>query len=256
MSERKKKILDFISEHPDCSVTALAEAFDVSAVTIRGDLSALEEDGLLIRSHGGAIPAFHPDIVQRVRSAKPTKTAIAKAAADAIHDGDTIIIAAGTTTALIPRFLRGRRNVHIVTNNTLLLTHVRTNPLLKVTLVGGEFQPDEEALTGPITLNMLDQFHVDRAFIGIDGASEEGFFANSIESATFVRTMTQRADEIIVLADSSKFANPGFAHILPLEAVHQLITNKPLPQPIAEIVKNTPMQINIIENKGNKHDDS
>lgn len=219
-------ILDLLMEDRRISVSDLARRFGVTMVTARADLVSLEEEGFIVRTHGGAMPAFHPKIMERIRSRKEIKAAMARAAAGLIHDGDTVIITAGTTTALIPKYLLGRRDIHIVTNNTLLLTYVRANPQLRVTLVGGEFRPSEEGMVGPLALRAVAQFHVAKSFIGVDGASvKQGFTANSVESADFVRKMADQADEVIAVADSSKFGTAGFARILPFEQVDMLVTD-------------------------------
>lgn len=226
LTERKKMILDLLTEDSRISVSDLAKRFGVTMVTARADLVSLEEEGFIVRTHGGAMPAFHPKIMERIRSRKDIKAAMARAAAHLINDGDTVIITAGTTTALIPKYLLGKRDIHIVTNNTLLLTYVRANPQLRVTLVGGEFLPSEEGMVGPLALEAISQFHVAKSFIGVDGASvKQGFTANSVESADFVRKMADQADEVIAVADSSKFGTAGFAKILPFEQVHTLVTD-------------------------------
>ncbi len=228
-SDRKKAILDMLTEDSEVSVSALAQTLGVSVVTIRIDLATLEEEGLIIRTHGGAMPAFHPQILARMRQDKDRKSAIAKIAAEKIGDGDTVIISAGTTTALIAKYLLGRRNVHIVTNNTLLLTYARTNPQLRVTLVGGEFRPSEEGLVGPLAIQALDQVFVSKAFIGVDGISvKHGFTAHLVESADLVRKMAEQAKQVYAICDSSKFGKPGFARILPFNGVNGLITDSGL----------------------------
>jgi DeoR family galactitol utilization operon repressor len=228
-SDRKKAILDILSENSEVGVSALAQTLGVSVVTIRIDLATLEEEGLIIRTHGGAMPAFHPQILARMRQDKDRKSAIAKIAAEKIEDGDTVIISAGTTTALIAKYLLGRRNVHIVTNNTLLLTYARTNPQLRVTLVGGEFRPSEEGLVGPLAIQALDQVFVSKAFIGVDGISvKHGFTAHLVESADLVRKMAEQANQVYAICDSSKFGKPGFARILPFNGVNGLITDSGL----------------------------
>ncbi|MEA2069386.1 MAG: DeoR/GlpR family DNA-binding transcription regulator, partial [Verrucomicrobiota bacterium] len=182
-----------------------------------------------VRTHGGAVPSQHPKIMERMQAEKGTKGSIAKAAAAMIQDGDTVIVSAGTTTALIAKYLLGKRGVHIVTNNTLLLAYARTNPQLRVTLVGGEFRPEEEGVVGPMALIALDQFHVSKAFIGIDGVSaKQGFTAHFVESADLVRKMADQADQVIVLSDSGKFGKPGFARILPFGGVDTLVTDSEL----------------------------
>jgi DeoR family transcriptional regulator, galactitol utilization operon repressor len=236
-SERKEQLLNILTDAPDISVSELAQQLQVSVVTIRNDLAGLEEDGVIVRGHGGAIPAFHPAVLQRMRTAREAKLEIARAAAAHIGDGDTIMIAAGTTTALIPRFLRGKRQVHIVTNNTLLLPYIRTNPQLIVTLVGGSFRPSEESLTGPLTLEVVHRFRVQRAFIGVDGIDpQQGVFANSVESGDLVRQMAAQAGETIVLADAAKFKAPGFVHILDLQKINFLITDATLSHETEQIL--------------------
>jgi DeoR family galactitol utilization operon repressor len=228
-SDRKKTILDMLSEDSRMSVATLAQTLGVSVVTVRTDLAALEEEGFILRTHGGAMPAFHPHILERMRQGKDCKAAIAKVAADKIQDGDTVIISAGTTTALIAKYLLGKRNIHIVTNNTLLLTYARTNPQLRVTLVGGEFRPSEEGLVGPLAIQSLDQVFVSKAFIGVDGVSvKQGFTAHLVESADLVRKMAQQAKQVYAICDSSKFEKPGFARILPFNGVDGLITDSGL----------------------------
>jgi DeoR family galactitol utilization operon repressor len=225
-SDRKKAILNMLTEDSSVSVSTLAQVLGVSVVTIRTDLGALEEEGFIVRTHGGAMPAFHPQILERMRQDKDRKMAIAKIAAEKIQDGDTVIISAGTTTALIAKYLLGKRNIHIVTNNTLLLTYARTNPQLRVTLVGGEFRPSEEGLVGPLAMQSLDQVFVSKAFIGVDGASvKHGLTAHLVESADLVRKMAQQAKQVYAICDSGKFGKPGFARILPFDGVDGLITD-------------------------------
>ena len=118
-AERKSVILDLLMEAGSVGVSELAKRLNVTVVTARADLAALEEEGLLVRTHGGAVPARHPKIMERSQANKEVKGAIAKAAASMIRDGDTVIITAGTTTALIAKYLLGKRDLHIVTNNTL-----------------------------------------------------------------------------------------------------------------------------------------
>lgn len=229
VSERREVILEVLADDSNVGVSELAKRLGVTVVTARNDLAALEEEGFLVRTHGGALPAFHPKILERIRKDKDRKADIAKVAASEIHNGDTVIISAGTTASMIAKYLLGKRDIHIVTNNTLLLTYARMNPKLSVTLVGGEFRSAEEGIMGPMALVALDQFHVSKAFIGIDGASvKQGFTAHFVETADLVHKMAEQADEVIVISDSSKFGKPGFARILPFNDVDTLVTDTDL----------------------------
>ena len=243
-TERREVILEMLVEDSSVGVSDLAKRLGVTVVTARADLAALEDEGILVRTHGGALPAFHPKIFARTRAEKGRKASIAKAAASEIQHGDTVIISAGTTTALIAKYLLGKRDVHIVTNNTLLLTYARMNPQLRVTLVGGEFRASEEGIVGPMAVAALDQFHVSKAFIGIDGASvKQGFTAHFLESADLVHKMAEQADEVVVVSDSSKFGKPGFARILPFDEVDTLITDHKISNEFKEILTGADVQI-------------
>jgi len=227
---RKQEILDALMDQPNLSVSQLSERFGVSEVTIRSDLKALAEQGLVLRQHGGGLPSLHANVAERQRAHNEEKTRIARAAAELITDFDDVMITAGTTTSLIPRFLLGRQSVNIVTNSTLLLPYVRANPGLQVTLTGGEFRPACEALTGPATIRELKQFHVAKAFLGTDGLSiEKGITADGPEIADVCRLMSEQARQTIVLADSSKIGRAGFVHIMPATRIDILITDSGAP---------------------------
>ena len=248
ITERKKTILQILTEDQSASVSDLSRRLGVTVVTTRSDLASLEAEGFLVRTHGGAIPSRHPKIMERINTNRELKNSIASRAADFINDGDTIIITAGTTTALIAKFLLGKKDIHIVTINTLLLTYAQVSPHVRVTLIGGEFRPSEEGVVGPMAMALLDQFHVSKAFIGIDGASiKQGFTAHFLESAELVRKMAAQANEIFVLSNSKKFGKPGFARIIPYERANTLITDDNLEA--AEEIALTSAGINVIKAK-------
>jgi len=226
VSGRKKEVLRILTENAGATVADLSEQLSVSVVTIRNELETLADSGYIIRTRGGGMPAFHPNILERQKAMFAQKAEIAKAAADRVTDGDRVMIVAGTTTALIPRFLLGKRDVHIVTNSTLLLPYVRINPSLHVTLVGGHFLPSAEAMVGPISIRQLQAFHVRIAFLGADGfCLEKGFTAHQMEVAEVVKQMAAQAQESVLCADSSKYGKAGFAHILPLTEVSLIMTD-------------------------------
>ena len=225
-SERQKEIARLLADNPRMSVARLGKVLAVSTVTVRSDLNEMADSGLLIRTRGGGLPAFHPSILERQKRHVEEKVRIAKAAAAMIEDGDEIMVVAGTTTAAIPRFLLGKRDIKIVTNSTLMLPYVRVNPNLQLTMAGGEFRAAAEALVGPSTLHDLTQFHVSKAFLGTDGFTlEKGITADSVEIAEVVRKMAEQARERILLADSSKLGRAGFAHIMEADRIDVLITD-------------------------------
>jgi len=218
-----------LAEDASRSVAEMSKVLGVSAVTLRSDLSGLVERGLIVRTHGGAFPAFRSNILERQKHMVEAKERIAKAAAGLVADGDTIMVCAGTTTSLVPRYLLGKTDVKLVTNSVLVLPFARVNPALHVTLAGGEYRATEEAMVGPDTLHDLAQLHVKTAFLGTDGFSlASGITANTVEIAEVVKKMAEKASTKILLADSSKCGKAGFARIMELEQIDVLITDNGL----------------------------
>jgi DeoR family galactitol utilization operon repressor len=244
LSSREEGIIQKFMENPRISVAELAKHFGVSEVTIRTDLNDMEEQGLIVRTRGGGLPAFHPSILERQRVNRDGKLRIAKAAAEMIHSGDQIMLVGGTTTSLIPRFLYGKRDIKVVTNSTYLLPYARTNMGLKITFTGGEFRPENEVMVGPAALRELMQFHVSTAFLGADGIMpDKGVTADSVEIAEVVRTMAAQAERLVVLADSSKTLRAGFAYIMPLERVHTFITDEGIQPEVASAIRKAGVQL-------------
>ncbi|TVQ23003.1 MAG: DeoR/GlpR transcriptional regulator [Spirochaetaceae bacterium] len=226
LNERENQILEILAEHESAGVSDLAEQLGVSLVTVRSALSALEDRGYLVRTWGGASAAVHPRILDRKLSMSDEKKRIARAAADLVEDGDTIMVEAGTTTAMVVSFLLGRRDITLVSNSTLVLPSARTNPGLTLTTIGGIFRPETESFVGPVAREQLTQYHVRRAFIGTDGFSlSGGISTHLVEGAEIVRTMAQCADEVVLVADSSKYGKTGFVRVLPVSAIDRIITD-------------------------------
>ena len=238
LTERERRIIDLLSDSDDMPVSRLAEILQVSSVTVRTDLKALEQKGFILRLRGGAAPAFHPAILARQREMASEKGRIARAAAALVSDGDTVMIEAGTTTAMIARYLLGKRDVRIVTNSNLVVPYARTNSALHLTVVGGEFRPLAESLVGPLALAQLETFHVRFAFVGTDGFSvERGLTTNMVEGAEVVKKMASQAERTVLTADSSKWGRKGFVTVLPLSRVHTLIVDTGLSEEAAAAVR-------------------
>lgn len=229
LSEREKKILDILTNDQSQTVNSLSKQCNVSAVTIRSDLGSLEKKGLIVRMRGGAFPAFHPAILEGQKTMRIEKQRIAKAAAAMIADGDTVMINDGSTSSLIIKYLLGKRDIHVVTNSTLAFTYARINPALHLTLVGGEFRPSTEAIVGPMALRDIEEYHVKYAFLGTGGFSlETGLTTHLAEGAQIFKKMAEQAEQVITVADSSKYGKNGFVKILPLNRMHKIITDTAL----------------------------
>ncbi|MDA3811271.1 MAG: DeoR/GlpR family DNA-binding transcription regulator [Spirochaetaceae bacterium] len=247
LTERERKILDILMNGDNPSVNEISDMLEVSKVTIRSDFSSLEDKGLIVRTRGGAFPAFHPDILESQKHAIEEKNRIAKAAAEMIKDGDTVMINDGTTTSLIPKYLLGKRDIHIVTNSTLVFSYARINPSLQLTLVGGAFQPSSEALVGPVTLVDLENFHVKYAFVGTSGFSlETGMTTHLIDGAEVIKKMNHQAEKTILTADSSKYGKNGFVKILSLDHLDSIICDNGLDKSIAQRIQKNGTEIKLV----------
>ncbi|MCL1928637.1 MAG: DeoR/GlpR family DNA-binding transcription regulator [Treponema sp.] len=230
LNEREKLILNKLSTEGLVTVTAMARELGFSEVTIRGDLKALEDRGWLNRKRGGAAPALHRDILERKQTRLEEKNTIARRAAELVCDGDVIMIEAGTTIALVAKYLQSKRDIHIVTNSSLVYSYARLNPMLQITMTGGEFRRATESLVGPIALDTISRLNVRLAFVGTDGFSlERGITTHLAEGAEIVKAMKAHAETTVLLADSGKFGKTGFISILPLAEMDMIITDSGLP---------------------------
>ena len=226
LNERERIILDRLSADGSVSVGTLARDLGLSEVTIRGNLKGLEDKGWVNRKWGGAAAAMHRNILERQRVFPERKNAIAKAAAKLVEDGDVIMIEAGTTTALIARFLVEKRDIHIVTNSTLVFSYARMYPHLQITMTGGEFRRPTESMVGPIAMETIERLNVRLAFVGTDGFTiERGMTTHLMEGAEIVRAMKAHAQTTVLVADSSKYGKIGFASVLPLSAMDMILTD-------------------------------
>jgi DeoR family galactitol utilization operon repressor len=247
LNERKRAILDMLVENSPVSVNDISRSLKVSTVTVRLDLQSLEDNGLIARVRGGALPVFHQSILERQRVRVVEKEAIAKSAAACVSPGDTILVEAGTTTALIVKYLLGKRDVHVVTNNCLALRYARVNPSLHLILTGGNFRPVTESCVGSIALRELEQFHVTYAFIGTDGFSvENGLTTHLVEGAEIVRMMASRAEKSVLVADSGKYGKTGFVSVLPLQEVDMIITDDGLAADERQKIERTGVEVRVV----------
>jgi DeoR family transcriptional regulator, galactitol utilization operon repressor len=247
LSEREREVLELIAGDSSSSVGELGRRLGVSPVSVRGHLNSLAEKGFIVRTWGGAFPSFHPEMLERQRLRMAEKNRIAKAAAALVRDGDTIMVEAGTTTALVLKYLFGRRDVFVVSNSSLVVPYARANPGIQLTLVGGSFRPATESLVGPLALEELDRFHVRLAFVGTDGFSlASGLTTHLVEGAEIVKRMAERAVETVLVADSSKYGRTGFVKVLPLARLARIISDAALDEKARDELKEIDIDIQLV----------
>lgn len=225
--ERLDKIVKLVSEYEKIDVNTLSEKLQVSKVTIRKDLDKLELKGLLRREHGYAVLNSGDDLNVRLSFNYDTKRRIAKKTAELISDNETILIESGSTCALLAEEIcRSKRNVKIVTNSYFIADYVRNYDSCKIILLGGEFQKDSQVTVGPLLKEMIYYFHVKYAFVGTDGYDEElGFTGKDLMRSEVVQYMSEVADQVVILTDSSKFGKKGIVKRFGLKQVSQVVTD-------------------------------
>jgi len=243
--ERTNYILDRLAREGEVSVAQLASDLGVSPVTVRASLKSLDEQGYLVRTHGGARPTTFRNIHLRQNDRVEIKERIARAAADMIHDDDRIMIEAGTTCALIVKYLAGKRGVQVLTNSVLVFANARSNPNLNITLTGGHFRAESESLVGPVAERAINDFNARVAFLGTDGFSvDRGLTTQLVEGGQVGSIMRTRAQETWLLADSSKYGEAGFVSFMGIDEVTGIITDDEIPEEsIKELAERTKLRI-------------
>ncbi len=208
--DRVTKILEILTEQKRIDVVQLSELCNVSQVTIRKDLDALEEKGLVKRIHGYAEINNADDINGRLAYHYDKKMKIAQKASTLIQDGDTIMIESGSCCALLASILSNKKNnLTIITNSAYIAESLR-NTQTNVILLGGIYQKDSQCLVGPMISESVKNFHVKYFFIGTDGYSSTTGFTNKDQlRAQAAKDMASSADQIIVITESDKFNHIG-----------------------------------------------
>jgi DeoR family transcriptional regulator of aga operon len=232
VEERRRRIMELLEDQERVTVEELVARFSVSAVTIRGDLDALAEAGLLIRSHGGALKRDEAadDVPIAVKEAQhhAEKVRIGQAAAQMVRDGETIMLDSGTTTAEIARQIRALRlsSLNVITNALNIAMELATVPFVRLIMIGGILRQMSYSLSGPHAEQTLRHLHADRLFLGVDGIDPEiGLMTPDVLEAQLNAIMIQVSREVVVVADSSKFERRSLSVISRIEAVHKLITD-------------------------------
>jgi len=250
--ERREHIAAAVAQRGFMSIGDIMSYVGCSVATARRDLDDLAAAGRLRRSRGGAMAPLGPDAAVApggaflspdgdAEHAEPdpyaaAKRRIARAAADLVMDGDTVGLAGGTTTLEVARCLRGRQ-LGLVTNAIDIARQLASAPGSRVVLVGGVLNADMDELVGPLAEGMLAQIRVDTLFISVDGLSVEAgaTIIGDIE-APVVRAFAARARRTIIVADHRKIGRTAVTQVLPIAAVHALVTDAG-PSPAREAIE-------------------
>ena len=232
LEQRRRAIRGLLQEQPQVSVVELARRFGVSAVTVRADLTALDDIGALVRVHGGALPRSESDelpidIKQNFHRAE--KIRIAAAAVDLIEDGQTIILDSGTTTAEIAKLIRGRKlqSLNVITNALNIAVLLASAPFIDLIIPGGMLRRRSWSLSGPAAEGAIRDLQADTLFLGVDSLDPQvGLMTPYPLEAQLNAQMIRIARRVIAVTDSSKLLRRNLSVISSVDQVDLLITDR------------------------------
>lgn len=225
---RREEIVRLAETTMLANVTDMAERFRVSASTIRRDLAALESTGRLTRTYGGAMAApsdSEPPLQQRIGDALAEKLAIARAAAQEIEPGESIVLDAGSTCAALARELRDRSDLTVTTTSLTVLGELLGAEGVSVQCLGGSLRTVSQALVGPIAENGLDRMSFDRAFLGADSIdAQRGICEADLAQSRLKELIAQRCNHVYLVAHAAKLGRRPYHAWTPLSPGWTLIT--------------------------------
>lgn len=229
---RRREIVRQVNGHDGCSVADLAERLDFSKATIRRDLRDLDSEGLIERSHGGAVPVTtvgreRPYGQREVRNLS-AKTAIGERAAAEIEDGAVVFFDSGTTTMETAKSVPEDRSFLGVTNSPLCALQLVESDR-EVKLTGGTLRPRTRALVGPSAETFVERINVDLTFLGTNAIDvERGLMTPNEDEARMKGLMVDRAERVVLVADASKLDERSFVGFAALSDLDLFVTDADL----------------------------
>lgn len=228
--ERRRRIAEIIRSRGVVAVTELAEALSASEITLRRDLRVMADQGILMRTHGGAVLpaglAHEPTYSEKARQAAAEKAAIARLAVGMVRPGDSIVLGAGTTTLALAHLLVDFPELTVVTNSLLVAQALLPASRVEVILTGGTLRRSIHALVGPAAEDSLRSLRASQTFISGNGlTAERGLSTPSPLVAAADRALAAAAQQIVVLADHTKVGVETMVQTVPLERIAILITD-------------------------------
>jgi DeoR/GlpR family transcriptional regulator of sugar metabolism len=228
-AERHARIADIVSRNKSVTLSELRQQFAVSDMTIRRDLQRLEDEGVLVRTHGGAVASLSEQETAygiREQAHPESKEAIARVAASLVNPGDTIILDAGTTTARLSRRLHGKARLTVITTSLHVLRELGGDHQVTLIATGGTVRPATLSFVGSWAEEMLSRFHADALFLAATAVDlGRGLYNSNVFEIGVKQQMIRSARRVILVADHSKFGRQSTAKIAALDQVHCIVTD-------------------------------
>jgi DeoR/GlpR family transcriptional regulator of sugar metabolism len=252
--ERQEHIARIVEEHGRARVAELAIQFGVSTVTIRKDLFALESDGRLVRTHGGAILADRSraelafDVRERLQPDE--KARIGAAAADLVQDGESIVMDASTTALYVARQLKRRRgwtHLTVITNGLRLASDLAGYPGIGVLMLGGRVRWEALSVVGQLGDGLFSRINVQKAFVGAAGFTvDSGLSDATEEEAQIKRSMVAAAREVIAVVDHTKWERTAFATFCQTDEITTVLTDDLAPANMVAALRGRDIYVRLV----------
>jgi DeoR family transcriptional regulator, fructose operon transcriptional repressor len=245
---RRRQLLELITRRGFATLEELVRSLGVSESTVRRDLEALDKEGAVKRTHGGAVcsgdirgmPAFE----ERTTSAVAQKRDIGRATAALVGDGETILLDGGTTTMEVARSLAGRP-LQVVTNSLPIAALLATNKETDLILIGGYVYPRTGVAMGPLAITCMHDIRVNKAILGAGGIVAEGIFNSNSLLVDTERQMMRCGQEVVIVADHTKFGRLELSRLCGLEEITRMVVDAAVPMEMRTMVEAAGVKLHI-----------
>lgn len=235
--ERQTRLKELLSQRGSCDLESLAVELRVSQSTVRRDIEMLEQSGLVRRTHGGVIwvgdkvtTGTRPYAFdQRMGYQLDAKRQIARAARGLVQPGDTVLIDGGTTTFHLAQELLGQP-MQLVTNSLPIANLFLNDENVELILAGGLMYPRYGVLLGPMAENVLSTIHTRTMFLSVAGIHQNSLYNQNLLLVQAERKMMQQSQQVVLLADSSKFGQQALAKLCDIEEIDVVVSDAALPE--------------------------
>ncbi|MFS7249646.1 DeoR/GlpR family DNA-binding transcription regulator [Rahnella rivi] len=256
--DRRNKIVELVNQKGTVQVAELSNAFGVSEVTVRADLTLLGQKGELTRFHGGAAKredkaSYEQDkpqdeliLEERYLQASDPKKRIAQAAAGMVKPGDTVILDSGSTTMLLAEELVKSGDITVITNNLPAAFVLSENPDITLVVCGGTLRHKTRSLHGNITEYALQGIVANLMFVGADGLDAATGITTFNEGYSISGIMADAAQRVVVVTDSTKFGRRGYNLVLPMEKIDTIITDTDISDEAQQALRDTAIDLILV----------
>jgi len=249
--ERRNEIFELLRKNKRITITELTEQFQIGSATIRRDLAKMEQNGLITRTHGGAIEResayYELSLNLRGNQNQNAKLGIAKAASGLIYSGEVLMIYGGSTTQILAEQLKTKKNLKVLTNSAgiaFTLLGINNNVVM---LTGGEMKVETGVMVGPMAIQAISQYRADRAILGMSSIfCDEGFFTVSPHEAELKRKMIQLSSDVTIVVDSSKFGRKSFSLVCGFSEVNRIITDSGIDEETLANIKSAGVEVIVV----------